>query len=127
MKIGISTDSGHVAAHFGRCPEFTIVEIDDNKVVDKEVISNPGHAMGTIPKFLNDHNVECVISGGMGRRAISFFEEYGIKTIVGITGRVDETIDKLIKGELKGGESLCKPRSGHGYGIARSDVDHKHH
>jgi len=31
MKIAISTDSGFVSEHFGRCPSFTIVEITDGK------------------------------------------------------------------------------------------------
>ena len=26
MKVAISTDNGYVSAHFGRCPEFTILE-----------------------------------------------------------------------------------------------------
>ena len=39
MKIAISTDNGQVSAHFGRCPEFTVVEIENGKVLSKEVIA----------------------------------------------------------------------------------------
>jgi len=31
MKIAISTDAGFVSAHFGRCPSFTIAEIEEEK------------------------------------------------------------------------------------------------
>jgi len=121
MKIAISTDSGQVSAHFGRCPEFTIVEIEDGKVKKKEVIPNPGHATGFIPKFLHDKGVECIIAGGMGFRAQGFFDEFGIKTIVGVSGKVDDVIEQLAKGKLKGGESLCKPGLGKGYGLEKED------
>ena len=40
MRIAISTDSGKVAMHFGRCPQFTIVDIEEKKVIRKEVIEN---------------------------------------------------------------------------------------
>jgi predicted Fe-Mo cluster-binding NifX family protein len=53
MKIAISTDNGMVSPHFGRCPHFTIVEIKDNKVLKKEIIDNPGHRTGFLPKFFN--------------------------------------------------------------------------
>ena len=83
--------------------------------------------MGLIPKFMHDQGVECIVAGGMGHRALAFFSDYGIEAVVGVSGTVDETIEKLLQGKLEGGESLCKPRAGHGYGISRTDVDHKHH
>ena len=125
MRIAISTDSGYVSAHFGRCPEFTIVEIKDNKVINKEVIPNPGHTTGFLPKFLGEKGVSYVIAGGAGFRAQQFFNEFGIKLLTGIQGKVDDVINRLLKGELKGGESLCKPGEGKGYGIEKEDTHHK--
>jgi len=127
LKIAISTDSGMVSQHFGRCPEFTIVEIENNKVISRKVVPNPGHQVGALPKFMNENGVNCMIAGGMGHRAIGFFSDYGIKPILGITGPVDEVIEKFMKNELVNGESLCNPRSGKGYGLDRTDVDHEHH
>jgi len=57
-------------------------------------------------------------------RATGFFDEFGIQTIVGINGKISEVIEKLQKGKLEGGESLCKPGSGRGYGIEKSECDH---
>ena len=124
MRVALSTDGDFVSAHFGRCPLFTLVDIEDGKVVAKEVISNPGHEPGYIPEFLHQKGVECIIAGGMGMRATGFFENYGIKTIVGVWGKVDEVIDKLVQGKLEGGESLCKPGAGKGYGIDKTVCDH---
>lgn len=124
MKIAISTDGNFISAHFGRCPSFTILDIKDGKVAKKETIENPGHQPGYIPQFLRQKGVECIICGGMGMRATGFFEELGIRTIVGISGKVDEVIKELLEGTLKGGESLCRPGSGKGYGVEKSECDH---
>jgi predicted Fe-Mo cluster-binding NifX family protein len=124
MKIAISTDSGMVSPHFGRCPEFTIVEIEDGKVTKKEVIQNPGHATGLIPNFLSDKGVEVVIAGGAGFRAQQFFDELGIRLITGVEGKVDDAIDAFIKGKLEQGKSFCSPGKGKGYGVPKEDGHH---
>ena len=124
MKVAISTDNGFVSEHFGRCPLFTIIQIQDNKVVDKKVIDNPGHHPGFLPEFLKEQGVSVIIAGGMGQRAQMLFDESGIKTIMGASGKVDEIIDKLVAGTLKGGESLCKPGAGRGYGVNKTVCEH---
>jgi predicted Fe-Mo cluster-binding NifX family protein len=124
MKIAISTDGEFVSAHFGRCPCFTIIDIENGKETDRQIVDNPGHQPGFIPKFLHEKGVKYIIAGGMGMRASGFFEELGIKAIVGISGKVDDVVDKVLKGTLKGGESLCKPGAGKGYGIEKTECDH---
>ncbi|KPL02169.1 MAG: dinitrogenase iron-molybdenum cofactor [candidate division Zixibacteria bacterium SM1_73] len=124
MKVAISTDADHVSPHFGRCPYFTIVEIEEGKILSREIVNNPGHQPAFLPQFLSEKKVSCIIAGGMGRRAEALFSEKGIETLVGISGPVSEVIDKLIKGTLEGGESLCKPGSGRGYGIEKGECDH---
>ena len=124
MKVAISTDNDFVSAHFGRCPDFTIIDIKDGKVEKTETIQNPGHEPGYIPQFLHEKGVTCIICGGMGARATGFFEELGIKSIVGISGKIDDVIKELLKGTLEGGESLCKPGAGKGYGLDKTVCDH---
>ena len=124
MKIAISTDGDFVSAHFGRCPEFTIVDIKEGKVETKKTVQNPGHQPGFIPQFLHEKGVKCIICGGMGARATQFFDELGIQAIVGISGKIDDVIKEFSKGTLQGGESLCKPGAGKGYGVEKSECDH---
>jgi len=126
MRIAISTDGEFVSAHFGRCPSFTLVDIENNTVTKRVEVANPGHQPGAIPEFLHKRGVQCIVAGGMGMRATSFFEEYNIKTIVGISGTVDDVIEELKKGTLQGGESLCRPGSGKGYGLEKEECDHPH-
>ena len=126
MRIALSTDGDFVSAHFGRCPAFTIVDIQNKQVIRKEVVRNPGHQPGFIPEFLHNKGVQYIIAGGMGMRATGFFEQYGIKAIVGISGKVDDAIEQFIQGTLAGGESLCTPGSGKGYGVEKTECDHPH-
>jgi len=125
MKVAISTDNGFVSAHFGRCPSFTIADIKDNKVVNKETIANPGHHPGYLPEFLQERGVDYIIAGGMGQRARVLFGEKGIQTIMGVTGPIDEVLEKLGQGQLAGGENTCLPESGKGYGVDKSICDHE--
>ena len=124
QKIAISTDSGNVSEHFGRCPQFTIADIEDGKLLGREIVDNPGHQPGAIPQFLHSKGVEAIIAGGMGMRATGFFNQLGIKAVVGVTGEIDDVIKKLQDGTLKGGESLCSPGAGKGYGLEKAECDH---
>lgn len=120
-KVAVSSDSGEVSEHFGRCPEFTIAEIRGSKIVSKKVIQNPGHSTGFLPKFLKENGVETVIAGGAGFRAKELFKEFGIDMITGVSGSVDEVLDSLADGSLKQGDDTCSPSSGRGYGIKKED------
>ncbi|MHA1669931.1 MAG: NifB/NifX family molybdenum-iron cluster-binding protein [Promethearchaeota archaeon] len=131
MKIAISTDSGQVCAHFGRAPEFTFVTIENSEIIKKEVLPNPGHTVGSIPKFLSEHEANYIITGGMGRRAVEFFNQYKIEVIMGIEGTIDNVTKGFINGTLEGTEGICNPGAGKGYGIDKihteADDDHHHH
>jgi len=121
MKLAISTDLGKVSEHFGRCPEFTLVELEDNKVKNREVIENPGHMTGFLPKFFKGQGVSCVIAGGVGFRAQELFKQFGIKLIIGVQGDVDKVINDFINEELEQGEDFCNPGRGKGYGVKKQD------
>lgn len=124
MKFAISTDGGFVSEHFGRCPDFTLVDIKDGKLTGTTVLANPGHQPGAIPKYLQQKGVNCIVAGGMGMRARGFFDEAGIQAVLGITGKIDDVIQALLSGTLEGGESLCKPGAGKGYGLDKVECDH---
>ncbi len=124
MKIAISTDGNKVSPHFGRCPQFTIIEVGNNKLTDRKVIENPGHHPGYLPQYLNKIGVGCIVAGGMGMRAKELFKQAGIETILGVEGEIEEVIGKIISGSLEGGASICQPGLGKGYGIEKSECDH---
>ncbi|MFP4005175.1 MAG: NifB/NifX family molybdenum-iron cluster-binding protein [Candidatus Hadarchaeia archaeon] len=122
MKIAVPTDSNEVSGHFGRCPEFTIVEVVDGQVKEEKRIENPGHRPGYIPEFLNERGIDWLIAGGIGRKAISLFEDYGVEVTSGLEGvKVEEVIESALNGEIDSGSNPCSPGGGKGYGRGRED------
>jgi predicted Fe-Mo cluster-binding NifX family protein len=107
MKVAVATDAGQVSAHFGRCSEYTLAEIEGGKVVKTEKLANPGHEPGFLPGFLARQGVKAVICGGAGPRALALFAEQGIEMRMGVSGPVDEVLAQFATGELPGGSSTC--------------------
>ena len=106
-RIAVATDGVQVAQHFGRCRSYTVVDTNEGQVARREVIANPGHQPGFLPRFLSEKGVNLVIAGGMGPRAQNLFAEQGIRTVVGVTGAVEEAVNRQLSGDLTEGESLC--------------------
>lgn len=127
MKIAIATDQLSVSEHFGRCPQFTIVDIQNGQLINRKTIDNPGHHPGFLPQFFRQMNVDSIVAGGLGLRAQMLFDAAGIKTFLGTQGSIDETIEKLIKGLLISGQSFCQPGQGKGYGLDKTTCDHDEH
>jgi len=112
IKVAIASEGDKVCIHFGRCAYFTIIEIQDDKIVDKKTLLNPGHRPGYLPQLLHEYDVQYVITGGAGKKALQLFEELGIRVILGIEGKVDDVIQDFIKGKLQSKASLCRPGEG---------------
>jgi predicted Fe-Mo cluster-binding NifX family protein len=55
-----------------------------------------------------------MVTGGMGRRAIAFFEEQGIKAVTGAEGRVAEALEGYLRGTL-GDARPCRDSIRHGH------------
>ena len=67
-----------------------------------DVVSMPfeRHMPGDIPNFLRNKGVELVIAYGVGRRAMEFFENLGIKVITGASGRVGDVVEGYLRDKL---------------------------
>ena len=121
MRLAISVEDNKgldstISHHFGRCPYFILVDVDGDEIGEVQVIDNPYYAQhqpGMVPGYIQSHNADVMISGGMGRRAIAFFQEYGINTATGATGTVKTTIDSFLHGDLSTSEP-CRESIKHG-------------
>ncbi len=120
MRIAVAKDGEWVAAHFGRCPEYLLVDVAGGQVTQERVIPNPGHEPGFLPRFLARLGVDCILAGGMGPRAEHLFAEEGIAAVVGVQGRVDVVVRQYLEGALAPGPSQCQ----HGEGHECRDGDH---
>jgi predicted Fe-Mo cluster-binding NifX family protein len=123
MRIAISADSRNgldsvVSPHFGRCPYFILVEVDDHDVKEIREVENPfygQHQPGQVPAFINSLGANVMLTGGMGGRAIMFFEQFGIEGVTGAYGTVRQSVERYLGGELKGA-APCKESQEHGHG-----------
>jgi len=109
MKIAFTSDEKNglestMSYHFGHCPYFVLVELDDNKLIKVESIDNPfaqEHNPGELPGFMKELGVDIIATGGMGPRAQEFFKGYGIKPIIGVYGKVKDVLEEIIGGEIQ--------------------------
>jgi len=109
MRIAIATDEGQVAQHFGRCPEYTIFDVnDDDEIVSKNIVKNPGHEPGFLPRFMSEEGVSVVIAGGMGPRAEQLFASEGIEIVTGVVGEVDQVCKDFLNNNLQSNGSFCE-------------------
>jgi len=115
MKIAIASEGNMVSNHFGYCEGFTVYEVEDNRVAEKQFIENPGHRPGFLPVFLKEKDVKVVISGAMGALAQQLFNENRIEIIVGASGKCDDIIKKYLTGQLKSTGSVCEEHSHEGH------------
>jgi predicted Fe-Mo cluster-binding NifX family protein len=123
MKIAVTAENNNgldsiVAQHFGHAPYFIMVDVENNEVKETHGIENPfisGHAPGEVPGFIKEQNANVMLSGGMGGRAIQFFEDAGIKTATGATGTVRQSLDNFFGGMLTDA-APCDESVEHGHG-----------
>jgi predicted Fe-Mo cluster-binding NifX family protein len=94
-----------MSAHFGRCPYYSLVDVEGQEVKHVNVIENPyfnNHVPGKVPHFIGQQNAHVMIAGGMGPRAIGIFESLGIEVVTGVGGKVGSVVQAYLKGEISG-------------------------
>lgn len=122
IRIAISSQTSEgldsaVANHFGRCPYFALVDMEGNEIQTVELIENPyyaAHQPGQVPQFIHDQKADVMLSGGMGGRAIQFFEQLGIEAATGASGTVRTTLEAYHGGELREA-APCAESVAHGH------------
>ncbi|MEI7848092.1 MAG: NifB/NifX family molybdenum-iron cluster-binding protein [Chloroflexota bacterium] len=123
MKIAITAENNNglesvVAQHFGHAPFFMMVDVENGEVTAVQSVANPfaeAHQPGQIPGFIHEQKVNVMLSGGMGGRAIEFFEQYSIKTATGASGTVRQSLENYLGGQLKEA-APCDESVAHGHG-----------
>lgn len=122
MRIAITAETSHgldsqVAQHFGHAPYFILVDIEEGVVTATQDIANPfaeAHEPGQIPAFIKEQGADVMLSGGMGGRAIEFFQQAGINTATGATGTVRASLESYLGGTLTAVEP-CADSVAHGH------------
>lgn len=117
MKIAVAADHGQVSEHFGRAPEFLIFDAEGDHVLPPTAVPNPGHGPGaSLPDFLAQQGVTCVIAGGIGQGAVDRLRERGIAVVVNARGGAEEAVRAYLQGELKESLTGTHDHGQHGHG-----------
>ncbi len=122
MRIAVSAEDARglesaVSAHFGRCPYYVLVDVQDEAIQATEVIANPffgQHQPGQVPALIHEQRADVMLSGGMGGRAVAFFQRYGIEPVSGAVGSVGQAVAAYLSGELRGAPP-CDESVAHGH------------
>jgi predicted Fe-Mo cluster-binding NifX family protein len=122
MRIAVSADDSSgldsvVSPHFGRCPYYVLVDLEGHEVRSVNAVASPyygQHRPGEVPGFIHSQGADVMLTGGMGRRAIGFFEQYGIEAVTGASGTVRHALEQYLGGQLQGAEP-CRESREHGH------------
>jgi predicted Fe-Mo cluster-binding NifX family protein len=90
-----------VNEHFGSAPCFTLVDTDTGEV---RILSNANerHEHGACHPLdqLTQYKIDCVVCGGMGRRAIQMLRSSGIAVYSSDRATVRDIVEQAKRGEL---------------------------
>ena len=123
MRICIPTETSEglkarVYGHFGSAPFFTLVDVASKSV---ETIDNrdQDHAHGQCHPVasLQGRDIDAIVSGGMGLRALQMFRDAGIKVYRGRPETVEEILSDIAAGRLE--EIALDDACGHHHGGCR--------
>lgn len=87
MKIAVPSEvpgglEATVSQHFGHCPVFTMVSLDNGQVQNVEIMPNVPHQQGGClapVNALKDAGAQALVAGGMGMRPLAGFQSVGIE------------------------------------------------
>lgn len=99
--VGAEGLTATVSEHFGSAPCFTIYDTDAQSI---NVIENKNlhHSHGACQPLnaLSGQEIDAVVCGGMGARALINLNRGGIRAYLGKAGTVQDTITAFAKGDL---------------------------
>lgn len=110
IRIALPLANGRLCAHFGHCESFALIDVntDEKTITDTIQIPSPGHQPGFFPKWLHEHGVNLIITGGMGQKAIDLFNSFDIKVILGAQeDNPENLVQSYLDGSLIISENVC--------------------
>lgn len=125
-KIAVPVQGENLSAHFGHAPEFKIFTIEENKIANEDILENPGHQPGLLPRLLNEAGADLVISSGMGQKAIAIFEHNNIEVVCGAAGNARDVVNNYLSDSLDIDENACS-HSGDGHNHHKHGDHHRKH
>ncbi|XMB72773.1 NifB/NifX family molybdenum-iron cluster-binding protein [Mycoplasmatota bacterium WC30] len=113
MRIALAVDNNMVTEHFGHCEYFVVYEVENKEIKGSEIIKNPPHQKGYLPKFLKQQNIDVVITGNIGQMAVKNLNSLGVECFRGVKGQLLDVINSYLAGTLVSNEEVCTQHMHH--------------
>jgi len=109
MKIAMPFKDGQVNPHFGQSREFVVLELENGKVINQQMVSAEGlqHNHGGLAGMVQDLKVDAVITGGIGGHMLEALQQVGVKVVPGAAGDVKEVAEAYAAGTLATKPNIC--------------------
>ena len=108
FKAAVPLAAGVLCNHFGHCEQFAVLQVEDGQIGATELLTPPPHEPGVLPRWLGEQGVDLIFAGGMGQRALSLFQEQGIRVITGAPNQEPAAIiQSYLAGSLMTGANVC--------------------
>ena len=108
MKFAIPVADGRLAAHFGHCEQFALIETENGEIKNSSMQTPPPHEPGVLPQWLREQGANVIIAGGMGSRAQQLFGQNDIKVVVGApTDSPEALVKQYLSDNLLTGPNVC--------------------
>ncbi|MCF6172915.1 MAG: dinitrogenase iron-molybdenum cofactor biosynthesis protein [Campylobacteraceae bacterium] len=118
MRLVFPTDTndGYLSArgaHFGRATYYTVITLENGKIVDVEGFKNPGHTTGGCGNAVTNImslNPDALIVGGIGSSPAQGFAKAGLDLYFDrVSPTVQDSIELFLEGKLEksSGQGTC--------------------
>jgi ATP-binding protein involved in chromosome partitioning len=123
--IAVPVIDNQFSPHFGGADGFALFEVDEatKSVTSARVAAAPPHERGSFPRWLKEQGVSVILAGGMGPRAVQFFEQFGIAPVLGVDGgEPRQLVEAYLNGTLTATGEGCS--GGHLHNCGDHDDGH---
>jgi predicted Fe-Mo cluster-binding NifX family protein len=103
-----NTNMGYLSprgAHFGKANYYTIITLENEKIVDVEGVENPGHdagGCGSAVSNIMSLNPDALVVSGIGSSPAKGFANAGLDVYHDtVSANVEESVKFFIEGKLK--------------------------
>jgi predicted Fe-Mo cluster-binding NifX family protein len=117
-KIAVPIQGERLSGHFGHPDCFALISVDRTagRIVEEERRLPPPHEPGSLPRWLAGQEVDVVLAGGIGPRAVALLESHGVEVRIGVPPiAVSEAVNLWLEGALPSGSNTCDHGRGGGH------------
>lgn len=123
--MGESGLEDQVGQHFGKVFNYITYDTETGETSVIPNTSEHNGGTGLPPELMSKNGVDIMLCGGLGRKAVSMFEQYGIDVYVGAQGTVRDALKAWKEGKLEKAtqDNACNSHEHHDH----DHGDHHHH